>query len=90
MGFKTELNWILKLNKQQGLDETNLIENETYEFFKREHRIYPIDIPIELVNEDWTALGQVIILEYTIGGGHTNGKYKIIEIYPKEKQRQLQ
>lgn len=90
MGYKTEFNWILKLNKQQGLDENELVENNIYEFFKREHRIYPLEIPIDLVNEDWVVLGQIIILEYTVGGGHTNGKYKVIEIYTEDKKRRLQ
>jgi len=89
MGFKTEFNSILKLTRQQGLDENNLEENKTYEFFKREHRVYPLDIPIELVNGDWVAIGQAIVIEYTVGGGHTNGKYKVIDIYPKDKRRSL-
>ncbi|MFA5381699.1 MAG: DUF2584 family protein [Candidatus Micrarchaeia archaeon] len=90
MGFKTEFNWILKLTKQQGLDESTLAENRIYEFFKKDHRVYPLDTPIELVDEDWISIGLVTILEYTVGGGHTNGKYKVLEIYPKEKRRSLQ
>ncbi len=90
MGFKTEFNWILKLTIRQGIDKNILEENKTYEFYKKEHIVYPLDLPIELVDEDWIAIGQVIILEYTVGGGHTNGKYKVLEIYPKDKRRCLQ
>ena len=87
MGFKTEFNWVLKLKPEQGLREQELETSKEYRFLKQEHRIYPIEIPIDLVNEDWEAIARVIITEVNNFEGKTSGKYKVIKIYEgREKQ----
>ncbi len=63
MGFKTEFNWILKLKPEQCLDENNINVGEKYDFIKEDYRVYPIDMPIDLVNKDWEAIAKVIVTE---------------------------
>lgn len=81
MGFKTEFNWALKLTPDQGLDEKTLEINGIYGFSKHEYRVYPIGMPIDLINKDWEAVAKVIILESNTSEGKTTGKYKVIKIY---------
>ncbi len=87
MGFKTEFNWVLKLKKEQGLYEDKLKQGLIYEFSKKEERIYPINVPIDLINENWEAVAKIIIVECKQSNGKTEGKYKVIKIYKgKEKE----
>ncbi len=81
MGFKTEFNWVLKLKPEQGLREQELQVGDEYRFYKNEYRVYPLDIPIDLVNDNWEAVGKVIITEVSNFEGKTTGKYKVIKIY---------
>lgn len=88
MGYKIEFNWILKLKPKQGLDEKNLKRGVIYEFFKEDYRVYPVGIPIDLINENWEAVGRVVISEFQNAKGQTLGKYEVIKIYDK-KEREL-
>lgn len=88
MGYKIEFNWVLKLKPKQGLDEKNLKQGATYEFFKEDYRVYPVGIPIDLINENWEVVGRVVISEFQNVKGKTLGKYEVIKIYDK-KEREL-
>ena len=50
----------------------------TRQFEKAEHRIYPIDIPIDLLDENWNVLARVRITEITVGHGKTQGSYTVV------------
>jgi len=87
MGFKTEFNWALKLKPEQGLDEENLEVEKIYKFSKKEYRVYPVGIPIDLLNRNWEAVAKVVIIEFKNNDGRTEGKYKVIKIYEgREKE----
>ena len=89
MGYKIEINWVLKLAPYQlRLGKESLVKGCIYEFEKNEERIYPVNIPIELVDENWIVLAEISILEVTIGSGKTKGKYKVLAI-PTEKRRSI-
>ncbi len=83
MGFKTELNWVLKLNDFSG----TLEPDKTYDFRKREARVYPIGMPVFLASKDWEILAAVMITESTVKGGETSGKFRVMRICrPEEKE----
>ena len=86
MGAIYEMNWILKLNKGQVPD---LKENAEYHFKKNGLRVYPIDNPIDLVNENWEAVARCIITSITLQDGMTFGKYKVLTLYDEEEKRIL-
>ena len=89
MGYKIEINWVLKVSSHQHLKSGNSLEKgSVYNFEKNEERIYPVNIPIELVSEDWEVLAEVSILEVTVSHGKTRGKYKVLAI-PTEKRKSL-
>ena len=87
MGFKTEFNWALKLKPENGLDESKLEIGKVYDFSKNGYRTYPVDIPIDLINQNWEAVAKVIVIEFKNYKGKTYGKYKVLKIYEgKEKE----
>ncbi len=81
MGFKTEFNWALKLKQEQGLDEKNIEIDGIYNFSKNEYRDYPINMPIDLINNEWVAVAKILIIESKKANEKTEGKYKVIKIY---------
>ena len=89
MGSKIEFNWVLKLKSENGLDESILKEGEIYQFTKTGNRIYPINIPIDLLNQDWKALARVIVIEYTNKENIITGRYRVVRIYTEEESRNI-
>ena len=88
MGAPYEFNYILRLRQRQGLNESQLQVGERFSFTKEGHRIYPVDVPIELANEAWDVIGRVAIREFTVGGGKTRGQYEVLVVYG-EQHRQV-
>jgi hypothetical protein len=89
MGFKTEFNWILKLKPENGLDEAKLKVGSVYNFSKEEYRVYPVNLPIDLVNRDWEAVAKVLVTEFRNADGKTSGKYKVLKIYSGNEKEVL-
>ena len=86
MRFKTEFNYILKIRDGQGLPAEPK-EGETYEFEKTIERVYPLNLPILLVDDDHNVYGKVVILSYTTGNGNTKGTYKIVRLFDEAKRK---
>ncbi len=88
MGYEIEFNWILKIDTAEDLSQELLKAGSVLDFHKSGRRIYPIGIPIELVNEKWDVIAEVVILETTIGHDKTNGRFKVLKI-PKQQCKSL-
>ncbi len=84
MGFEVEFNWILKLKPEQGFPAE--LKPGIYDFSKSGYRIYPIGSPIELVTENWEAVGLAKVLESTMKEQKTSGRYEIIRVYDSEER----
>ena len=89
MGFKVEFNWALKLKPENGLKEDELEVGKTYEFWKSGNRIYPLNIPIDLINQNWEAVAKIIVVEFKNLENRCLGKYKVIRLYEGEEKRIL-
>lgn len=89
MGYRTEFNWALKLKPEQGLDENNLQKDKEYKFEKDDERIYPLDIPIHLINDNWEVIAKIIIKQFTVSKGKTRGIYEVVRIYEGEEKETL-
>lgn len=83
MGYKTIINWILKLN-----DIPTLETNKSYKFLKEKNRVYPLHLPLFLVNENLEVIAAVEITTYSVFEDKTAGMYKVIKIY-KDEQKQI-
>ncbi len=80
MGFKCEINYILKLGKGQG-PRIPLEEGKTFDFSKEGHRIYPVDAPIDLANEAWEIIARIAVRQLHIGENKTTGSFEVLNIY---------
>jgi len=85
MGFQAELNWALKLSEL----DSSLTVGKEYDFEKKDIRLYPIDMPIDLLDKNWEAVGSCIILTVTYSKVKTIGKFKILELYEGDKKKIL-
>lgn len=85
MGFVVEYNWVLKLSQ---IDYPLVIGDE-YSFEKSSTRMYPLNMPIDLLDKDWTAVGSCVITELSYRNNMTTGKYKVLEIYAGSKKNIL-
>lgn len=86
MGSFFEYNWILKLS---GINSKELKLETDYRFKKKGMRIYPINMPIDLVNANWEAIARCMISSISISSDYTEGVYSILEIYDENKKRVL-
>lgn len=86
MGCIYEWNWILKLNNQQMPD---LQLGTPLTFCKKGIRIFPVNIPIDLLNENWEAIARCVITSVTMEEKQTRGTYRIVKMYDKEEKELL-
>jgi hypothetical protein len=89
MGFQTEFNWALKLKLKNGLDENKLEIDKLYDFSKKEYRVYPVGIPIDLINQNWEPVAKVMVIEFKNLEGKTHGTYKVLKIYEGQEKEIL-
>jgi hypothetical protein len=59
MGMPCQVNSIVKLNQTEF--PLALTIGDSHQVQKSGYRIYPIDVPLQLVNRDWMAHGDVVI-----------------------------
>ncbi len=57
-----------------------------YRFSKSEHRLYQINIPMDLRTEDWKFLGRVVVTEFTVGPGRTEGTFVPVKNFTDEEK----
>lgn len=80
MGMPCQVNSILKLSPAQGYPE-QLEKATVYQAQKTGYRIFPIDVPISLVDEGWVAYADVIITKLTWEQGVTSLEFRIDRLY---------
>lgn len=80
MGMPCEVNSILKLKRSQDYP-AELVVGEIHRVTKSGYRIFPLDVPITLVDEDWIAHGDVVLESLTWQQQSTELKFKISRIY---------
>ena len=61
MGFGIKFNWAMQIEPPMGLDE-----NSIFEFEKQGNRVYPLSIPIDLIDLERNAIAKIKIIEFTI------------------------
>lgn len=81
MGMPCEINNILKLTRSQGYP-LSLEQGKTYQAQKSGYRIFPIDVPIALVDEQWVAHADAMITKLSWENQHTWLEFRIVRLYP--------
>jgi hypothetical protein len=86
MGAKIELNTMLRLGKDD-VKPAELIVGKTYLTKKDNIRIYPMDLAILLLSEDWTAQGYCAIHKSTIDNGKMEIYFEVLSLFSYEEQK---
>jgi len=58
-----------------------LEEGKTYDFQKDGSRIYPVDAPIDLANDEWTVVARIAVRQFCVSGSKTTGSFEVLSIY---------
>lgn len=80
MGMPCQVNSILKISPSKGYPQTLEIGTQ-HKVQKDGYRIFPIDVPLCLVDENWLAHADVIINKLTWQNQLTHLEFRIIRIY---------
>jgi Protein of unknown function (DUF2584) len=79
MGMPCQINSIVKLDPMQF--PLSLVIDGMHTVQKSGYRIYPIDVPLQLVDDAWLAHADVVITQLTWAGQQTIFNYRIHRIY---------
>lgn len=80
MGMPCQVNSILRLKRSQGYPDP-LTLHDRYQISKSGYRIFPIDVPIQLVDQDWVAHADVVIQRLTWEQQTTQIDFTVVRIY---------
>jgi Protein of unknown function (DUF2584) len=81
MGMPCEVNSIVKLSSADF--PSRLAVGERYQAIKSGYRIFPLNVPLQLVDQDWQAHGDVVIQCLTWQNQTTEIQFAIVKIYPQ-------
>lgn len=86
MGRMIEINTMLHL-KEGDIDLYHIkVENE-YKIIKSGIRLYPMNLSILLLNEEWSALGFCMITKTISENDQMEVTFKILSIFTPEEQQ---
>jgi Protein of unknown function (DUF2584) len=74
-----EVNSVVKLDRSEYPSE--LVVNALHTAQKSGYRIFPIDVPLQLVDADWMARADVVITRLTWEGTQTKIQFRIDRLY---------
>lgn len=80
MGMPCEINSILKLKPSQGYPNS-LEVGSRHPVQKDGYRIFPLDVPLCLVDENWLAHADIVIEKLTWAQQTTYLEFRIARIY---------
>jgi hypothetical protein len=80
MGYHLEFNCLLVVPKTE-LDLTNLEVGKRYPLDKEGERLYPLNIPIEICDDDYRYYGKVAVRKLTLEAGKTSLEIEALRIF---------
>ena len=66
---------------------TSLNKDTIYNFKKEGHRIYQINVPMDLRAENWDFIARIVVTEFTVGNNKTTGKFKVVKEFSEEERK---
>jgi len=83
MGYKTEINYILKSSTDQESQElhNNLKVGSSVTITKSGHRTFILNSPIMIADKDWKIVGMCAITESTVNESKTILKAVIVTVF---------
>lgn len=80
MGFKVEINNILRLDFKEPL-----VKGKHYIFEKHGSRIFADNMQIWLATKDWKALAEIHVTKQARSDNKLTGVFKVLHIYSTEE-----
>lgn len=84
MGFSVTFNWVLQVNPPDVLEI-----KARYEFEKEGNRIFPLNMPIDLIDKNRNAMAKIKVITFQNTLEKTKGEYEILKIYTDDEKRIL-
>jgi len=80
MGYHIEFNCLLVVPKE-SLDLTTIQAGNRYQIEKEKERLYPLNIPIEICDENYTYFGKVAVRKLTIEANKTSLEIEVLKLF---------
>jgi len=80
MGYHLEFNCLLVVPSQQ-IDLKNLSVGDKFTVIKEKERLYPLDIAIEICDEDYQYFGKVAVRKLTLESGATTVDIEVLRVF---------
>lgn len=87
MGNPFLLQACLRLNHEEI--PRPLVLGKEYHFSKEGHRLYQINVPMDLRTGDWKFLGRIIITEFTVGKNRTEGTFILVKEFSENEKETI-
>lgn len=87
MGYLLEINSLLKIPKTSGIDLGKIKVGEKYTVEKQGERLYPLNIPIEICDENYKYYGKVVIRKLSLEKDKTLLEFGVAKVFSKEESR---
>ena len=82
MGYKLEVNTMIRLIETDNINEIEF--DKVYEIKRDNARMYPVNIPLLLLKEDWTVIGYAIITELELKKEGSEIEFKLISKFDQQ------
>ena len=84
MGNPFLLQACLRLPSSEIPDSLEIGREHT--FSKEGHRLYQINVSMDLRDSNWNFLARVVVLEYTVGRGITKGVFAVVKQFSADEK----
>ena len=81
MGFSVKFNWVLQIEPPDSLRFGG-----AYSFEKTGNRVFPLDVPIDLIDPQRNAVAKIRIKSFTNEEGLTTGEFVVLKIYMDQER----
>jgi len=84
MGYNLEFNCLLRVSIAD-LDLRTIKLGDTYTISKDNNRLYPLNIPIEICDQDYHYYGKVAVRRLTLEAGKTVLDIEVLKVFSAEE-----
>lgn len=86
MGYRLEFNTILSVPDGQ-VDLDNLVVGQSYKITKPNERLLPLDIPIDLSDENYRFIAKAAVRKLTLTKSQTELEVEILKLFTPEESK---
>ena len=87
MGYSIEINCLLKIPANSGINLDKIKVGDKYTFEKQGERLYPLNIAIEICSDKYIYYGKVAIRKLTLQKGKTILEIEILKVFNEQESQ---